>query len=126
MLEEIALSISTAIFFMCAFLVNGIVPQTPAETAVPCETVVATDEFSLVGTWNSDGRVFEFKDNGRLIYNGQIMNYSHDGDTVTVNARIGKPSEKNGAKRTYNMKLELLGDRIIKLNGVTLYRTEQP
>ena len=126
MIEEIALSISTAIFFMCAFLVNGIVPQTPAETAVPCETIVAADEFSLVGTWNSDGRVFEFKNNGRLIYNGQIMTYSLDGDTVTVNTRIGKPTEKSGAKRTYNMKLELLGDRIIKLNGVTLYRTEQP
>ena len=126
MIEEIVLSISTAIFFMCAFLVNGIVPQSPSEPDVPCETVVAAEDFSLVGTWNSDGRVFEFKDNGRLIYNGQIMNYSLDGDTVTVNAAIGKPAGKNGAKRTYNMKLELLGERVIKLNGVTLYRTGQP
>ncbi len=126
MIEEIALSISTAIFFMCAALVNGIVPQTPAETDVVCETVVSADEFSLVGTWNSDGRVFEFKDNGRLIFNGEIMLYSLDGDTVTVSTQIGKPAEKNGAKRTYKMKLERLGDRIIRLNGVTLYRTEQP
>ena len=126
MIQEIALSISTAIFFMCAFLVNGIVPQTPSEPAVSCETVAAADTFTIVGTWNSDGRVFEFKDNGRLIYNGQIMNYSLDGDTVTVNAKIGTPTEKNSAKRTYNMKLERLGERVIKLNGVTLYRTGQP
>ena len=126
MLEEIALSISTAIFFMCAFLVNGVVPQTPAEPSVPCETIVADQEFSLVGTWNSDGQIFEFTKNGKLIYNGQIMTYSQGGDTVTVSTRIGKPTEKSSAKRTYNMKLELLGENIIRLNGVTLYRTTQP
>ena len=124
MLEEIALSISTAIFFMCAAIVNGIAPQTPAEAAAGSEIIAADEDFSLIGKWNSNGQIFEFTDNGRLIYNGQIMTYSFDGDTVTVNTRIGSPTEKNGVKRTYNMQFEEINDRVIRVNGVTLYRIE--
>lgn len=130
MLEEIALSISTALFFLCAFVVNGVLPQERAETAVPCEVVEyesIEDNFSLVGTWNSGGREFKFTKSGQLIYNGQTMSYTKDGDAVNVSAAIDgitKNDTPRGTKRNYSLKLEVLSERVMKLNGVTLYRTE--
>ncbi len=129
MLEEIALSISTALFFLCAVVVNGVLPQERAETAVPCEAVesAAEDDFSLVGTWNSGGREFKFTKSGQLIYNGQTMSYTKDGDAVNVSAAIDgitKNDAPRADKRNYSLKLEVLSERVMKLNGVTLYRTE--
>ena len=128
MLEEIALSISTALFFVCAFFVNGLVPQTPAEQAIPCEIVESETfaEASLVGRWNSGGKIFEFTKSGKLIFEENLLTYKIDGNTITVNAQISGFTERSrkGGKRIYTMKYELLSDRVIKLNGVTMYRVE--
>ncbi|MBQ8249534.1 MAG: hypothetical protein IJY93_06610 [Clostridia bacterium] len=129
MLEEIALSISTAIFFMCAFLVNGLMPQTPSDTAAPCEIVEVADNFTVIGTWSTGNRTLEFTKSGKLICNGQVIDYKEDSCSVTVDTALdGFKSEKatGGTKKGYTMKLELLGDDSIKLGGVTLSRAEQP
>lgn len=127
MLEEIALSISTAIFFVCAFLVNGLVPQTPEKTAVPCEIVENIEDFTLVGTWSGNSHTLEFTKSGKLVCNDQIIDYTADNSSVTVSAAINGFDNKKtnrGSKPIYTMKLELLDESTVKLGGVTLRRAD--
>ena len=127
MLEEIALSISTAIFFMCAFLVNGLVPQAPDDTAVPCEIVENIDTVSLVGTWNGNDHILEFTKSGKLVCNDQVISYTVDDGSVSVDTTIDGFSTKKtnrGSRHAYTMELELLGQNTVKLGGVTLQRAE--
>lgn len=137
MLEEIALSISTLVFLLCNLVVNSIAPAAPAlpmepipaETAadvstdistdVSVEAIVTSEVFELTGVWNSGGRVFEFTRSGKLLYNGQVMPFELDGSTMLVTAMI------DGAERRYRLSFEPVSARVLKLNGVAMYKVDE-
>ncbi|MBQ2706698.1 MAG: hypothetical protein IJF67_00435 [Clostridia bacterium] len=129
MLEEIALSISTLVFLLCNLVVNSIAPAAPAlpmepipaETAadISVEAVVTSEVFELTGVWNSGGRVFEFTRSGKLLYNGQVMPFELDGSTMLVTAMI------DGAERRYRLSFEPVSARVLKLNGVAMYKVDE-
>ena len=129
MLEEIALSISTLVFLLCNLVVNSIAPAAPAlpmepipaETAadISVEAIVTSEVFELTGVWNSGGRVFEFTRSGKLLYNGQVMPFELDGSTMLVTAAI------DGAERRYRLSFEPVSARVLKLNGVAMYKVDE-
>ena len=141
MLEEIALSISTLVFLLCNLVVNSIAPAAPAlpmepitaETAadvstdistdtsaeVAVEAIVTSEVFELTGVWNSGGRVFEFTRSGKLLYNGQVMPFELDGSTMLVTTMI------DGAERRYRLSFEPVSARVLKLNGVAMYKVDE-
>ncbi|MBO5219377.1 MAG: hypothetical protein J6C52_08105 [Clostridia bacterium] len=129
MLEEIALSISTLVFLLCNLVVNSIAPAAPAlpmepipaETAadISVEAIVTSEVFELTGVWNSGGRVFEFTRSGKLLYNGQVMPFELDGSTMLVTAMI------DGAERRYRLSFEPVSARVLKLNGVAMYKVDE-
>ena len=129
MLEEIALSISTLVFLLCNLVVNSIAPAAPAlpmepipaETAadISVEAGVTSEVFELTGVWNSGGRVFEFTRSGKLLYNGQVMPFELDGSTMLVTAMI------DGAERRYRLSFEPVSARVLKLNGVAMYKVDE-
>ena len=137
MLEEIALSISTLVFLLCNLVVNSIAPAAPAlpmepipvETAadvstdtaadVSVEAIVTSEVFELTGVWNSGGRVFEFTRSGKLLYNGQVMPFELDGSTMLVTAM------KDGTERRYRLSFEPVSARVLKLNGVAMYKVDE-
>ena len=129
MLEEIALSISTLVFLLCNLVVNSIAPAAPAlpiepipvETSadISVEAVVTSEVFELTGVWNSGGRVFEFTRSGKLLYNGQVMPFELDGSTMLVTAMI------DGAERRYRLSFEPVSARVLKLNGVAMYKVDE-
>lgn len=121
MLEEISRAISTALFFLCTAIVGGLEPSPPSPADIPVAAVAETDTnevFSIVGKWNSGGRVFDFTESGKLLYGERVFEYTQNGDTVTVLANV------NGKRREYTVSLNVLGERVVKLNGVTLYKTD--
>jgi len=129
MLEEIALSISTLVFLLCNLVVNSIAPAAPAlpmepipvETAaeVSVEAIVTSEVFELTGVWNSGGRVFEFTRSGKLLYNGRAMPFELDGSTMLVTATI------DGTERRYRLSFEPVSARVLKLNGVAMYKVDE-
>ena len=129
MLEEIALSISTLVFLLCNLVVNSIAPAAPAlpmepipaETAadISVEAIVTSEVFELTGVWNSGGRVFEFTRSGKLLYNGQVMPFELDGSTMLVTAMI------DGTERRYRLSFEPVSARVLKLNGVAMYKVDE-
>ncbi len=125
MLEQISLSISTAIFLLCAMIANSVLPKSqPAEQIppisdnLPALSVSVTDEFSIVGKWNSDGRIFEFTDSGKFIFNNMSAKYSLKPEAVVIETVMSKE------KRQYELPLTVLSDKVISLNGIHLYRVE--
>ena len=133
MLEEIALSISTLVFLLCNLVVNSIAPAAPAlpmepipvETAadvstdISVEAIVTSEVFELTGVWNSGGRVFEFTRSGKLLYNGQAMPFELVGSTMLVTAKV------DGAERRYRLSFEPVNARVLKLNGVAMYKVDE-
>lgn len=133
MLEEIALSISTLVFLLCNLVVNSIAPAAPAlpmepipvETAadvstdISVEAIVTSEMFELTGVWNSGGRVFEFTRSGKLLYNGQAMPFELVGSTMLVTAKV------DGAERRYRLSFEPVSARVLKLNGVAMYKVDE-
>ena len=133
MLEEIALSISTLVFLLCNLVVNSIAPAAPAlpmepipvETAadvstdISVEAIVTSEVFELTGVWNSGGRVFEFTRSGKLLYNGQAMPFELVGSTMLVTAKV------DGAERQYRLSFEPVNARVLKLNGVSMYKVDE-
>ncbi len=132
MLEELALSLSTAIFFICTVMVSAVIPSSPSETSSICETVTESpdtavsvisstqnDLFSLVGVWNNSGRSFEFTKQGELLFDNNTADYSFDGENVTIKALI------DGVERSYTFKLEILSPRVVKIGGVVFYKIGQ-
>ncbi len=131
MLEEIALSISTAIFFLCTAVVGSCLPAEAQQCSAPVsvneavetENAVSEDtsepfEFDIIGTWKSGGHTFEFKPSGRLIFDGRDMAYSLDGNVITIT------SEAGGGVRTTELAFVPLSERVMKINGITAYKTQ--
>ena len=127
MLEEIVLSISTAIFFLCTAVVGSVVPAEAPHVAVSAsvqaeEASIDTDKapktFDLIGTWKSGGHTLVFKPSGRLIFDGRSMSYSLDGNIITVTSEVG------GEMRTRELAFVPLSDKLMKINGINAYKTE--
>ena len=123
MFEAISRVISTAIFFLCAAVITGI-PTATDTAAIPTAAAVSeapaakesADEYSLVGMWNSGGKTFEFTSSGKLICGDISLDYTKEGNTVTVKGTV------NGEKRTYTLTLAPISERVVRLNGVKMYR----
>lgn len=127
MLEQIALSISTAIFFLCTLIVSSIMPSEPV-IASPNEDIAVMasaessfpENFSLVGKWKGEGKVVEFTDNGEMLYDGISARYRLDGEKLTIIANI------NGTSREYTMTLDIIDGRNVVLGAISLHKVEQP
>ena len=129
MLENLALSISTALFFLCNLFVYSLIPSLPSDTDTPDTPIFEADlpvmselsgddTFELVGEWNSGGRILEFTRSGKLIFNGQAMPYEVNENAITVRAKVG------GEERVYTLSLEVQNERVMRLNGIAMYRTD--
>ena len=128
MFEELVLSLSTAIFFICTLMVSAVIPAAPLETSSVCETIsentvaasiTPNDSFSLTGVWNNSGRCFEFTRHGKILFDSNSADYSYDGENITVKALI------DGTERSYTFKIEVLSPRVIKIGEVLFYKTGQ-
>lgn len=132
MFEELALSLSTAIFFICTLMVSEVIPSSQSETSAACEnvsespdntvavaSVVPDDNFTLSGVWNNSGRSFEFTNQGKLLFDSNSADYSYDGENITVTALI------DGNERSYTFKLEILSPRVMKIGNVIFYKIGQ-
>lgn len=130
MLEELALSISTALFFICTIVVSAVLQTPPSDTDLPHENIsymydediytvsVSTVPFDIVGEWTCQSKCVSFTGDGRMIVGEHTVHYGLTGDTVTVKANI------NGEERIYSMKLEVTDNSTMKLNGVTFHRVK--
>ena len=125
MLEQIALSISTAIFFVCAFIVNSLLPSQPAEQVPAEEPAVGVFAFadsenamSLEGKWHGGGKTVEFTADGKIICEGITADYRLDGQKLTVKASIG------GNFHEYSTDIEIIDGRNIRLGELTLHKVE--
>ena len=121
MFEEIIKSISTIAFLVCTLFLGSIEPSEPSPAnepsdgisdydAVRCDVTDATTEndFSLVGVWDGFGVRYEFTSSGKLIVGNTVRKYEFSDGTLTVDGKDGK--------------LEILDNRVIRLDGRTLYR----
>ena len=121
MFEEIIKSISTIHLLFCTLFLGSIAPseQSPANEpsdgisdydAVRCAVTDTTTEndFSLVGVWDGFGVRYEFTSSGKLIVGITVRKYDFSDGTLTVDGKGGK--------------LEILDNRVIRLDGRTLYR----
>ena len=121
MFEEIIKSISTIAFLVCTLFLGSIAPSEPSPAnepsgaladydAVRCAVTDATTEndFSLVGVWDGFGVRYEFTSSGKLIVGNTTRKYEFSDGTLTVDGKDGK--------------LEILDNRVIRLDGRTLYR----
>lgn len=128
MLEQISLSISTAIFLLCAMIANSVLPKSAPSDNIPplpdfaptaaVETTGQGEEFSIIGRWNSDGRIFEFTDTGKLIFGNTTAKYTLKDNMITVDTNV------SGEKRQYTLPIIIISDTVISLNGVRMYRVE--
>lgn len=121
MFEEIIKSISTIAFLVCTLFLGSIAPSEPSPANKPsdgisdydaaeCAVTDTTTEkvFSLVGVWDGFGVRYEFTSSGKLIVGNTTRKYEFSDGTLTVDGKDGK--------------LEILDDRVIRLDGRTLYR----
>ena len=121
MFEEIIKSISTIAFLVCTLFLGSIAPSEPSPAnepsdgitdydAVRCAVTDTTTEndFSLVGVWDGFGVRYEFTSSGKLIVGNTVRKYEYSDGILMVDGKDGK--------------LEILNDRIIHLDGRTLYR----
>lgn len=130
MLEEIALSISTAIFFICTLFVSAVLPSPPTDVGTPHETVkyVNTEEnsvlfvsaapFDIAGEWSCQGKTVSFTRDGKMTVGEHTLNYRLAGGTLTLGTNI------NGEERVYSMKLDIVDSRTMKLNGVPFFKVK--
>ena len=116
MIETFTRAISTALFFLCTAVVTGLTPAPSAEAAPVAAAVSEASEYSLVGTWNSGGKTFEFTPSGKLICGDITLDYTKDGNNVTVKGTV------NGEKREYTLTLAPISSRVARLNGIKMYR----
>lgn len=121
MFEEIIKSISTIAFLVCTLFLGSIAPSEPSPAnepsdvisdydAVRCAVTDTTTEndFSLVGVWDGFGVRYEFTSSGKLIVGNTVRKYEYSDGILMVDGKDGK--------------LEILNDRVIHLDGRTLYR----
>ena len=121
MFEEIIKTISTIAFLVCTLILGSIAPSEPSPAnepsgaladydAVKCAVTDTTTEkvFSLVGVWDGFGVRYEFTSSGKLIVGNTVRKYEYSDGILMVDGKDGK--------------LEILNDRVIHLDGRTLYR----
>lgn len=131
MLEEIALSISTALFFICTIVVSAVLPMPRDGADLPAETVVHMDEsfesytvptsvrpMDITGEWSCNGKIFVFTRDGKLLFGNHSADYCFSDGKLTVTFTVGDK------KRDYTAELEQVNSKLIKLNGTPLYRVK--
>ena len=124
MLEKIILSISTAIFFVCTFIVNSIFPPQTADAASVNETEAAVMASAnaavspLTGKWMCTEKIIEFTEGGKIVCDGISADYKLDGQLLTVNLSIG------GNDHEYKTEVEFIDPRNIRLGSVTLRKVQ--
>ena len=116
MLETISKFISTALFFLCTAIVTGLNPTQPAQTVPTSQAIVQNEEFSLVGEWQSGDKTLKFTDSGKLIIGDTVLNYTQNGESLTLSGKI------NGVKQKYAVTLVPESERVMRFNGVTMYK----
>ncbi len=121
MFETFSLSFSVALFFICNILAIGALnvpfPDNSTSSVIASSSNVEESP-NLIGKWNSGGKIFEFKEGGKLIFNNNNMDYILSGDKLIVRASVLSDV------REYSMDFLVLSDRVISINGVKLYRVE--
>lgn len=71
-----------------------------------------TDEFSIEGVWECFGHRYEFRQDGRLIAEGETLRWQLSNGEMVINYD-GKP---------HIVTFEPLGERVMRLDGKTYYR----
>ena len=71
-----------------------------------------TDEFSIEGVWECFGHRYEFRQDGRLIAEGETLRWQLSNGEMVINYD-GKP---------HIVTFEPLGERVMRLDGKTFYR----
>lgn len=116
MLETITKFISTALFFLCTAIVTGLTPAEPAETVPTAQTIVENEEFSLIGEWQSGDQVLKFTDSGKLIIGSTTLNYTKNGNNVTLRGKV------NGIKQEYTVTIVPESARVMRWGGIAMYK----
>lgn len=90
----------------------GIADSANTNTADALPVASLTDEFSIEGVWECFGHRYEFRQDGRLIAEGETLRWQLSNGEMVINYD-GKP---------HIVTFEPLGERVMRLDGKTFYR----
>ena len=90
----------------------GISDSANTNTADALPVASLTDEFSIEGVWECFGHRYEFRQDGRLIAEGETLRWQLSNGEMVINYD-GKP---------HIVTFEPLGERVMRLDGKTFYR----
>lgn len=90
----------------------GMTDSVNTNTADALPVASLTDEFSIEGVWECFGHRYEFRQDGRLIAEGETLRWQLSNGEMVINYD-GKP---------HIVTFEPLGERVIRLDGKTFYR----
>ena len=90
----------------------GMTDSVNTNTADALPVASLTDEFSIEGVWECFGHRYEFRQDGRLIAEGETLRWQLSNGEMVINYD-GKP---------HIVTFEPLGERVMRLDGKTFYR----
>ena len=90
----------------------GMTDSANTNTADALPVASLTDEFSIEGVWECFGHRYEFRQDGRLIAEGETLRWQLSNGEMVINYD-GKP---------HIVTFEPLGERVMRLDGKTYYR----
>ena len=90
----------------------GMTDSVNTNTADALPVASLTDEFSIEGVWECFGHRYEFRQDGRLIAEGETLRWQLSNGEMVINYD-GKP---------HIVTFEPLGERVMRLDGKTYYR----
>ena len=90
----------------------GMTDSANTNTADALPVASLTDEFSIEGVWECFGHRYEFRQDGRLIAEGETLRWQLSNGEMVINYD-GKP---------HIVTFEPLGERVMRLDGKTFYR----
>ena len=90
----------------------GMTDSVNTNTADALPVASLTDEFSIEGVWECFGHRYEFRQDGRLIAEGETLRWQLSNGEMVINYD-GKPNI---------VTFEPLGERVMRLDGKTFYR----
>ena len=90
----------------------GMSDSANTNTADALPVASLTDEFSIEGVWECFGHRYEFRQDGRLIAEGETLRWQLSNGEMVINYD-GKP---------HIVTFEPLGERVMRLDGKTFYR----
>ena len=90
----------------------GMTDSANTNTADALPVASLTDEFSIEGVWECFGHRYEFRQDGRLIAEGETLRWQLSNGEMVINYD-GK---------SHIVTFEPLGERVMRLDGKTYYR----